>query len=189
MFVVLFRKSVNTALPLLSIPLIPEGNISGTEERNNFNFCFLQYVQSFSPSDFIPLFKYLHLSPYSSSFSLSPHLLSTWLLPLHLLHSLCPFIPSRLWVYGGHFSPLQQKLHISTPLHFSVFPPFLFFYHMHLSLFFYYLNWNHFNVIQKCLTSWSTLVLLFNIWIQLYFRDVSIVLRLFLQVHFARRWW
>lgn len=74
------------------------------------------------------------------------------------------------------FHPLQHRLHISTPLHFPDFPPSLFFYNMHLSLFFFYLNCKNFYVIQKCLTSWSTLVLLFIIWFQLYFRDLSIFL-------------
>ncbi len=50
MFVVLFRKSVNTALPLLSIPLIPEGNISGTEERKTDTISIFAFYSTFNPS-------------------------------------------------------------------------------------------------------------------------------------------
>lgn len=139
MFVDLFRKSVNKALPLLSIPLIPEGNVSGTEERNTqIQFQFL-------------LFTVLSilLPPLISSHSLNILIFHLTPPPFHsvLTFFLLDYSSSISFIHSVHsylhvfelmvdtFSPLQHRLHISTPLHFSVFPPSLFFHHMHLSLF------------------------------------------------------
>ncbi len=147
---------MNTALPLLSIPLIPEGNISGTEERKTDTISIFAFYSTFNPSP-----------PLISSHSLNIFIFHLTPPPFRsvLTFFLLDYSPSISFIHSVHsylhvfefmadtFPPLQQKLHISTPLHFYVFPPSLLFYHMHLSLFFFYLNWKNFNVIQKCLTS------------------------------------
>lgn len=105
LFVDLFRRSVNRVLPLpsRSLPLIPEGNVSGAEERSKqiqrqFSF------RSFSPLWLHPFFSFL--LPSNALITYLPASLFYWLVysgcyystfVLHLVHSLCPFILSHLF--------------------------------------------------------------------------------------------
>lgn len=108
LFVDLFRRSVNRVLPLpsRSLPLIPEGNVSGAEERSKqiqrqFSFRSSSLV---SPLWLHPFFSFL--LPSNALITYLPASPFYWLVycgcyystfVLHLVHSLCPFILSHLF--------------------------------------------------------------------------------------------